>query len=73
MGKIYLEGRGIIKHQGAPITEYVFDEDEETIFEFLPFALEGIKSIPYAVTMRLECGEFITDSDLITTVQWGDD
>lgn len=73
MGKLYLEGNGIIKHNGIPATFYDFKDNEEIMLEFQPFASKNLKLIPYAVSVAIEEGDLNIDSDLITSVKWQDD
>lgn len=73
MGKLYLTGKGLIKKDGKSMSSYEYKENEEIIFEFLPFTEKGVKAVPYAASIRIEEGIPILDSDQIAAVKWKED
>jgi len=73
MGKLYLFGNGIIKNDGKPLTSYEYRENDEIIFEFVPFSVKGGKAVPYAVSVEIEDGDIKVASELISVIKWGND
>jgi hypothetical protein len=71
MGKLYFEGKGIIKYKGEPATELLY-EGSEVMLEFTPFA-GAEKAVPYAVSLKFDPDEPFELPPTVTVVKWGED
>lgn len=71
MGKIIFDGNGIIKLDGKPVRHYNYNDNEEIVIEFTPFAQKGVNMIPYAVKVKIEDNTVSLDTDLVTVIDWG--